>query len=47
VTWRYAALALDTGIPMSVLLDEPAGYVDAMYDVQEWRAEEAERQRRR
>lgn len=41
MTWQYAALALNTGIPMSVLLDEPPEYVDAMFAVQEFWADQA------
>lgn len=46
MTWHYAALALDSGIPMSVLLDEPDGYVDAMFAVQQYRADLMDKQRK-
>lgn len=39
MTWAVAALAVDTGIPMSVLLEEPDEYLQAMFDVIEWRIE--------
>ena len=46
MTFKYAALAIDCGIPMSVLLEEPDEYIDAMCAVQEWRADMAEKARR-
>lgn len=42
MTWTVAALALDTGIPMSVLLNEPDDYLEAMFAVMEWRADHRE-----
>lgn len=39
MTWAVAALAIDTGIPMSVLLTEPDEYLQAMFDVSEYRNE--------
>jgi hypothetical protein len=35
-------MALDSGIPMSVLLDEPAEYLDAMFEVAQRRREASE-----
>lgn len=35
-------MAIDSGIPMSVLLEEPDHYLDAMFEVQMRRREAAE-----
>ena len=35
-------MAIDSGIPMSVLLEEPDHYLDAMFEVQTRRRESAE-----
>ena len=45
MTFKYAALALDCGIPMSVLLEEPDEYIDAMCAVVNFRADLAEQKR--
>ena len=42
MTWAIAALAIDTGIPMSVLVEEPPDFLDAMFQVLDYRRDEME-----
>jgi len=39
VTLQLAALAIDTGIPITVLLSEPDNYLQAMFEVMDRRHE--------
>lgn len=42
MTLAIAALSIDSGIPMSVLLAEPDDYLDAMFEVIQRRQEAAQ-----